>query len=251
MSLISVIMPYRQKKEYVHKAIKSVIGQTYKKFELIIIFDDEKKDDLSFIKSITKNKKKIKIIINKKNIGTGASRNKGIKKAKGKYIAFIDSDDFWKPNKLEKQIEFIKSNKYKFIFSSYLIKDENKLKIHYAKEKLNYNDLLKSCDIGLSTVMLEKSIIPKNVFPKLNTKEDYVAWLKICKKRITAHGQKDIFVIWNNTKNSLSKPLMRKLIDAFKVYYSYEKLSLITSLIYVFRLSLNYLIKNIKYEYNN
>ena len=251
MSLISVIMPYRQKKEYVHKAIKSVMGQTYKKFELIIIFDDEKKDDLNFIKSITKNKKKIKIIINKKNIGAGASRNKGIKKAKGKYIAFIDSDDFWKPNKLEKQIEFIKSNKYKFIFSSYLIKDENKLKIHYAKEKLNYNDLLKSCDIGLSTVMLEKSIIPKDVFPKLNTKEDYVAWLKICKKKITAHGQKDIFVIWNNTKNSLSKSLMRKLIDAFKVYYSYEKLSLITSLIYVFRLSLNYLIKNIKYEYNN
>jgi teichuronic acid biosynthesis glycosyltransferase TuaG len=125
------------------------------------------------------------------------------------------------------------------------------LKIHYAKKKLDFNDLLKSCDIGLSTVMLEKSIVPRNVFPKLNTKEDYVAWLKICKKRITAHGQKDIFVIWNNTKNSLSKPLMRKLIDAFKVYYSYEKLSLITSLIYVFRLSLNYLIKNIKYEYNN
>ena len=251
MSLISVIMPYRQKKKYVHKAIKSVLGQTYKKFELIIIFDDEKKDDLNFIKSITKNKKKIKIIINNKNIGAGAARNKGIKKAKGKYIAFIDSDDFWKPNKLEKQIEFIESNKYKFIFSSYLIKDENKLKICYAKKKLNYNDLLKSCDIGLSTVMLEKSIVPKNMFPKLNTKEDYVAWLKICKKRITAHGQKDIFVIWNNTKNSLSKPLMRKLIDAFKVYYSYEKLSLITSLIFVFRLSLNYLIKNIKYEYSN
>ena len=251
MSLISVIMPYRQKKKYVHKAIKSVMGQTYKKFELIIIFDDEKKDDLYFIKSITRNKKKIKIIINNKNIGAGAARNKGIKKAKGKYIAFIDSDDFWKPNKLEKQIEFIKSNKYKFIFSSYLIKDENKLKIRYAKKELNYNDLLKSCDIGLSTVMLKKSIVPKNVFPKLNTKEDYVAWLKICKKKITAHGQKDIFVIWNNTKNSLSKPLMRKLIDAFKVYYSYEKLSLITSLIFVFRLSLNYLIKNIKYEYYN
>ncbi len=115
MSLISVIMPYRQKKEYVHKAIRSVLVQTYKNFELIIIFDDEKKDDLNFIKSITKNKKKIKIIINKKNIGAGASRNKGIKKAKGKYIAFIDSDDFWKPNKLKKQIEFIELNKYPLI----------------------------------------------------------------------------------------------------------------------------------------
>jgi teichuronic acid biosynthesis glycosyltransferase TuaG len=251
MSLISVIMPYRQKREYVHKAIRSVLEQTYKNFELIIIFDDEKKNDLNFIKLITKNKKKIKIIINKKNIGAGAARNKGIKIARGKYIAFIDSDDFWKPNKLKKQLEFIEKNKYKFIFSSYLIKDENKLKIRSAKKKLNYNDLLKSCDIGLSTVMLEKSIVPKNLFPKLNTKEDYVAWLKICKKEIAAYGQENIFVIWNNTKNSLSKPLMRKLVDAFKVYYSYEKLSLITSLIFVFRLSLNYLIKNIKYEYNN
>jgi teichuronic acid biosynthesis glycosyltransferase TuaG len=251
MSLISVIMPYRQKREYVHKAIRSVLEQTYKNFELIIIFDDEKKNDLNFIKLITKNKKKIKIVINKKNIGAGAARNKGIKIARGKYIAFIDSDDFWKPNKLKKQIEFVEKNKYKFIFSSYLIKDENKLKIRSAKKKLNYNDLLKSCDIGLSTVMLEKSIVPKNLFPKLNTKEDYVAWLKICKKEIDAYGQENIFVIWNNTKNSLSKPLMRKLVDAFKVYYSYEKLSLITSLIFVFRLSLNYLIKNIKYEYNN
>ena len=246
MSLISVIMPYRQKREYVHRAIRSVLEQTYKNFELIIIFDDEKKDDLNFIKLITKNNKKIKIIINKKNIGAGAARNKGIKIARGKYIAFIDSDDFWKPNKLKKQIEFIEKNKYKFIFSSYLIKDENKLKIRSAKKKLNYNDLLKSCDIGLSTVMLEKSIIPKNLFPKLNTKEDYVAWLKICKKEISAYGQENIFVIWNNTKNSLSKPLIRKLIDAFKVYYSYEKLSSIISLIFVLRLSLNYLVKKVK-----
>jgi teichuronic acid biosynthesis glycosyltransferase TuaG len=82
--------------------------------------------------------------------------------------------------------------------------------------------------------------------PKLNTKEDYVAWLKICKKEITAYGQENIFVIWNNTKNSLSKSLMRKLIDAFKVYYSYEKLSLIVSLIFVLRLSLNFLMKNVK-----
>jgi teichuronic acid biosynthesis glycosyltransferase TuaG len=246
MSLISVIMPYRQKREYVHRAITSVLEQTYKNFELIIIFDDEKKDDLNFIKLVIKNNKKIKIIINKKNIGAGAARNKGIKIARGKYIAFIDSDDFWKPNKLKKQIEFIEKNKYKFIFSSYLIKDENKLKIRSAKKKLNYNDLLKSCDIGLSTVMLEKSIVPKNLFPKLNTKEDYVAWLKICKKEIAAYGQENIFVIWNNTKNSLSKPLMRKLVDAFKVYYSYEKLSLIISLIFVLRLSLNYLVKNVK-----
>jgi teichuronic acid biosynthesis glycosyltransferase TuaG len=246
MSLISVIMPYRQKREYVHRAIRSVLEQTYKNFELIIIFDDEKKDDLNFIKLITKNNKKIKIIINKKNIGAGAARNKGIKIARGKYIAFIDSDDFWKPNKLKKQIEFMEKNKYKFIFSSYLIKDENKLKIRSAKKKLNYNDLLKSCDIGLSTVMLEKSIVPKNLFPKLKTKEDYVAWLKICKKEIAAYGQENIFVIWNNTKNSLSKPLIRKLIDAFKVYYSYEKLSSIISLIFVLRLSLNYLVKKVK-----
>jgi len=122
MSIISIVMPYRQKRDYIHKSVKSVLRQTYKKFELIILYDDSNLNDLDLLKKIAAKDKRIKLIINKKNIGAGLSRNKGINISKGKYIAFLDSDDTWHKNKLKKQINFIKKNNYKFIFCSYLIK---------------------------------------------------------------------------------------------------------------------------------
>jgi teichuronic acid biosynthesis glycosyltransferase TuaG len=236
-------MPYKQKKDYVDKSVRSVLRQSYKKFELIIVYDDSNLNDLNLLKKISVKDKRIKLIINKKNIGAGLSRNKGIKISKGKYIAFIDSDDTWHKDKLKKQINFIKKNKYKFIFCSYLIKKKNKTKIRLAKKFINYKELLKSCDIGLSTVMLDKRIASNRLFPKIKTKEDYVAWLKICKKNITAYGQNNILTNWTDEKNSLSKSTMRKLIDAFKVYYLYEKLSLLNSIFCVIRLSIKYLKK--------
>jgi teichuronic acid biosynthesis glycosyltransferase TuaG len=243
MSLVSVIMPYKQKRAYVYKSIRSVLKQTYKKFELIIIYDDNNLNDLKFLKKISAKDKRIRLIINNKNIGAGLSRNKGIKISKGKYIAFLDSDDTWYKCKLEKQIKFIKTNKYKFIYSSYLIKKNKINKKRIAKKFINYRELLKSCDIGLSTVMLDRQIVTNKLFPRIKTKEDYVAWLKICKHNITAYGQNDIFTIWTDEKKSLSKSTIRKLLDAFTVYYKYEKLSLLYSIFYVVRLSINYLNK--------
>ena len=110
MDLVSIIMPYYKKKKYIKIAINSVIRQTYKNFELIIIYDDGSKEDLNFLKKIVKKDKRIKLFVNKKNLGAGRSRNKGIKLSKGNFIAFLDSDDLWKKNKLKKQIIFMKKN---------------------------------------------------------------------------------------------------------------------------------------------
>jgi teichuronic acid biosynthesis glycosyltransferase TuaG len=236
-------MPYKQKRNYIHKSVKSVLRQTYKKFELIIVYDDNHLNDLSLLRKISVKDKRIKLIINKKNIGAGLSRNKGIKISKGKYIAFLDSDDTWHKDKLKKQINFIKKNNYKFIFCSYSIKKKNKTKLRLAKKFIDYKELLKSCDIGLSTVMLDRRIVSEKLFPEIKTKEDYVAWLKLCKKKVTAYGQNDILANWTDEKNSLSKSTTRKLIDAFNVYYVYEKFSLLNSIFCVIRLSMNYLKK--------
>ncbi len=182
MKLISIIMPYFQKRNYVKKSIKSVLNQTYKKFELIVVYDDESKQDLKFLKKITYTDPRIRLLINKKNVGAGISRNYGINKSKGEYVAFIDADDIWHKSKLKKQLNFMLENNYNFSHTDYSIVDKYKKNNFIRKAKvLNYDSLLKSCDIGLSTVMLNKKLIKRNkiLFPNLKTKEDFVFWLKI------------------------------------------------------------------------
>ena len=107
MQLVSVIMPYYRKKEYVENAIISVENQSYKNIELIIIYDDDDINDFKFLKNITQKYNNIKILKNDHNIGAGLSRNKGIKNANGNLIAFIDADDFWYSEKIEKQISYL------------------------------------------------------------------------------------------------------------------------------------------------
>ena len=110
MILVSVIIPYFKKKEYFLKSFFSAYNQSLKNKEIIVIYDDENKNELSFIKDNIKYLKNIKLLVNKKNLGAGMSRNRGIKNSKGKYIAFLDSDDIWHKDKLRQQISFMKKN---------------------------------------------------------------------------------------------------------------------------------------------
>ena len=242
--LVSVIMPYYKKIKYVEQSIDSVINQSYQNLELIIVYDDESKEDLKLLKQIEKKNNKIKIIENPKNLGAGQSRNVGIKYANGEVISFIDSDDYWFKEKLSKQINFMEKNNLEFVFCDYIKKKNNKENnIICANNVLNYNDLLKSCDIGLSTVLINKKKIPENFFPNLKTKEDYVAWLKLTKENTKAYKLDDILVTWNKTKNSLSSNIFQKIKDGYKVYRVYEKFNVFISIFYLIRLALNSLKK--------
>ena len=164
--LISVILPYYKKIRFIFRTLKSIQNQNYKNLELIFVYDDDDKKDLKKIKPYLKKFKKSLIYENKKNKGVSISRNIGIKLAKGKYIAFIDADDVWKPNKLKYQIKQMINCKADFSYTGYNIIDEkNNLKSkRNISSSLNYNDLLKSCEIGLSTVVVKKKFCQKNVF---------------------------------------------------------------------------------------
>ena len=179
MNLVTVIIPFYKKRRFFFKTLKSILNQSFKKFKIIIIYDDEDKNDLKFLYKL-KNKK-IKILTNKKNLGAGYSRNKGIKISNTKYVAFCDADDFWYKDKLKIQIKFMEKENADFSHTDYRIvnsKDKviGKMKV---KNKLTYSDLLKSCDIGLSTVIIKTHFLKKNLFNKLKTKEDYALWLKL------------------------------------------------------------------------
>ena len=244
MMLVSIIIPYYKKKDYIKKTINSILKQTYKKFEIIIINDEPgelSKNILSFLK---KKDSRIKIINNKKNIGAGKSRNKGINIAKGKYIAFIDSDDLWKKNKLLKQIEFMRKKNIEISHTSYEIIDDDLVTRGTRQAKLmNYKKLIKSCDIGLSTVIIKKSLIKNLRFPNLKTKEDYVLWLEIAKKGKTIHALNTKLTQWRRSKNSLSSSVVRKLTDGYYVYRHHLKFSVIKSLYSLLVLSINFLKK--------
>ena len=119
MALVSVIIPYYRKINHIKKTLNSVFKQTFQDFEIILIYDDELKNDLKVIETLVKNNAKVKIIKNFNNIGAGASRNNGIKNSSGSIIAFLDSDDYWQPDRLEKQLKFMQDNNYNFTFCNY------------------------------------------------------------------------------------------------------------------------------------
>ena len=247
MDLVSVIIPYYKKRNFIKETIVSVTNQSYNYLEILIVYDDTNLNDLEFLQEISKLDNRIRIINNKQRLGAGASRNKGIEQSKGKYIAFIDSDDTWAPDKLKNQIDFMKKNKYQISHTSYFIIDEKKKIISQrkARDLLSINEILKSCDIGLSTVIIEKQVIIKTStkFPQLVTKEDFVFWLTLLKKNYKFYAYDSNLTNWTDSKNSLSSSTIQKLFDGFKVYNSYMHFNVIKSLYYLICLSLNYLKK--------
>ena len=246
LNLVSVIIPYYKKKKFIKETINSIKNQTYKNLEIIIIYDDEDLTDLEYIKKLKKSDKRIKIIINKINLGAGRSRNLGIKKSSGRYIAFLDADDLWKKNKIKLQLNFMRVNKFDISHTTYEIlkKKKSKKRIIMAKTFNNYKELLPSCDIGLSTVLLKKKIITKNCkFSNLKTKEDFVLWLLILKKKIIIGGFNKTLTTWRKLDGSLSSSVIQKLKDGFIVYNKYMKFNFLKSLFYLLILSINFLKK--------
>ena len=246
MDLVSVIIPYYKKRKFISETLDSAIKQSYKNLEIIIIYDDVKKTDMDFVRKIAKKDNRIKIIENSKKMGAGESRNLGIFRSKGKYIAFLDADDIWHLDKLKRQISFMKEYDYFVSHTSYSIIDENKNIIgkRVAKNFFKLSELLKSCDIGTSTVVLHKNLINQNVkFASLSTKEDFVLWLKILKNNVSILGINENLTLWTKSKNSLSSSAFQKIIDGFRVYYTYMNFGFIKSVYYLTLLSVNYLKK--------
>ncbi len=259
MSLVTIIIPYKNNLKYLFLALESVFFQTYKKFKILIIYDDEDRSDLPYIKKFISKKKmkgkiSIKIIVNKKNLGVGESRNIGIKYSKSKYIAFLDSDDVWHKDKLKLQVNFMNKHRIPISHTSYIIINElgKKLSLRKSKKILNFKDILNSCDIGLSTVMIDLKFLKNNnlKFPKIKTKEDYVLWLKMLKKISYIRGLNKNLTNYRKRKNSLSSSSILSIINGFSVYKDYMKMGYFESSYRLLILSLNYLRKKFIYDFN-
>ena len=250
---ISIIIPYYKKKKYFKQTIESILNQTYKNYEVIVIYDDTCLNELPFVKDILKKIKFKKLIINSKNCGVGVSRNRGIKVASGNYIAFCDADDTWKKNKLHIQLNFMLKNNLVISHTNYFIINEKSKVVgkFIIKNKLDYNDLLKSCDIGLSTVIIKKEILTTYKFDKLKTKEDYLLWLKVIKKIKFIYGLNQYLSCWRRDKNSLSSSIMQKLLDAYRLYRMHLNNNVIISIFFSIRLVFYAIRKKLFIIWNN
>ena len=243
--LISIIITYYRKKNYIKETLNSIINQTYKNYELILVYDDGIKDDLKYLKSILTKFKKKKIIINKNNIGVAKSRNLAIKFCKGEYVTFIDSDDIWKKNKLKFQVNFMIKNLSIFSFTSYNVISHNGnfLSCRKVFVDADYKNLIESNFIGLSTVMVKKKIFKDIKFPNLKTQEDFALWLKLIRKGHKLMHINKVLSCWRKSKNSLSSNKFQKLKDAFKLFNKYENKNFIFSIYSVLVLTYNKLNK--------
>ena len=243
---VSVIIPYYKNLKYIFKCVQSIYNQNYKNLEIILVYDDNNKSDLRVIKKKFGKYKNFKIFMNHKNLGVSMSRNKGINKAKGYYIAFLDSDDFWKKNKLKVQINFMEKNNLDLSYTAYEILKNKRIVKHSVKKKYTYNELIKKCDIGLSTVVMRSKMSRIGLFPNLKTQEDFALWLKYTRKKSKIMGINKYLSVWRDKPNSLSKNTIQKINDSFKVFYRLENKNILVSFYYLIILSINKLKKFFK-----
>ena len=232
--LVSIITPTYNCAKFIGATIESVLNQTYQNFEMIIVDDASKDNTEEVVKSFKD--KRIKYIRLSKNSGPAVARNRAMEEAKGKYMAFLDSDDLWKREKLEKQINFIKKNKYKIICSDYEQIDEegNKLnKISPCKQKVNYNGILLSCPVGNSTVFYDVSKLGKFKVPNIRKRNDDALWLQILKKEEYMYGQKEVLMEYRIRQNSVSSNKLSLIKYHWQLYREIEHLSVIRSVFHI------------------
>ena len=232
MVKVSIITPTYNCASYIEKTIESVLAQTYKDYELILIEDKSTDNTMDVIKKYLNKYNNIHIILQEKNSGTGVARNEGIKKASGDYIAFIDGDDIWHSTKLEKQINFMEENSYDFTFTAYkriYEGKEKKNRIIKSYEKLSYNDMLKKNYIGCSTVIYNAKKLGKTYMPKIRKRQDYGLWLALLKKTPYAYGLDEVLTDYLIRKYSVSSGKFRLIKYNWTLFRKIEGFSYMKS----------------------
>lgn len=232
--LVSIIMPTYNCAKFIGKTIESVIAQTYENWELIIV-DDCSKDNTEEVVSKYKDNR-IKYYRLENNSGAAVARTEAMKKAIGSYMSFLDSDDLWKKDKLEKQLEFMNKNNYNFTCTEYEQIDEegNKLnKVIKVKKRADYNRILLDCPVGNSTVMYNVEKLGKFEVPNIRKRNDDALWLQILKKEKYIYGMPDILMEYRIRSNSISSNKLSLVKYHWQLYREIEHLSVFRSVFHI------------------
>lgn len=221
MQKISIITPVFNSSLYIRDCIISILNQSYTNFEHILIDDCSTDDSVKIIKEFSMHDNRVKLIQLTENGGAGIARNIGIEAAEGRFIGFLDADDYWHKDKLKIQLDFMLKNNYSFTYTQYYIVDENSNIQGIVKSpvKVNYIDILRNGYIGCLTAMYDVDKIGKYYMPIIRKRQDWVLWIKILKDVGEAYGVPQALGYYRVGNNSLSSNKFKLIKHNFNVYY--------------------------------
>lgn len=235
-SIVSIIVPAYNSECYIGRTIESVISQTYKFWEMIIVDDCSLDKTAEVILSYSLKDKRIKYKKLEVNSGAAVARNVAMSMATGQYIAFLDSDDVWLPDKLSAQIQFMQENNYKFTCTDYEQIDETGRclgKIIHCREKADYNRVLLDCPIGNSTVMYDVTKMGKFEVPNIRKRNDDALWLKMLKSEKFIYGLNQVLVQYRVRHDSISANKFQLIKYHWVLYRKIEHLNIMRSIFYI------------------
>lgn len=248
--LVSIITPTYNAEKFIGETLKSVQNQTYQNWEMILVDDASKDETVKIISDFAEKDSRIKLFKLEKNSGNGFARNIALEKAVGKYIAYLDADDLWFLNKLEKQIEFLKENNLHFTFSFYDCIDEEGNSLNRRVEapiNLTYDELFFCNYVGNLTAIYDADYFGKIVIEATQKRQDWRLWLTILKQIQVTKPVPEPLAFYRIRKDSISSSKFKLIKHNFGVYREFHRFNFVFSVLLMVRFLFTQLIIKPRY----
>lgn len=248
-NLVSIITPLYNSEPYIGQMIESIIGQTYPHWELLITDDCSTDGSCSIVERYAKLDERIKLFRLPQNTGAGIARNESISRARGRYIAFCDSDDWWCPEKLETQLDFMRKNRVQLCYSSYYTcNEEGEVDgVVVSYKSIPYSHIIRDDSIGFLTCIYDTHDVGKCYLPSIRRRQDWALKIKLLKKCGRAYGIVKPLAYYRVREGSLSRNKFRLVKYNIQVYREILNYGIIRAwLVFVFLFFPNYLLKRLR-----
>lgn len=245
MPLVSIIMPVFNCADFVSKTIASVVEQSFDDWELILVDDCSMDSSVTMIQSYLAKDSRIRLIQLVQNSGAALARNAGIEVARGRYIAFLDSDDLWLPEKLERQFTFMTETGCAFSYTNVARYDEQDTLLGISKvpDKVDYSTLLKTNVVVCSSAMYDTRQLGKVYMPNIRKRQDFALWLRLLKHCDYGYGLQETLVKYTVRQGSVSSNRASAAHYTWKVYRELEQLGFMKSFYYFSHYAINAFIR--------
>ncbi|MCF8218606.1 MAG: glycosyltransferase [Bacteroidales bacterium] len=226
--MISVVTPAYNAARFIQDTVESVRDQTYQDWEMLIVDDCSSDDTVQVVKDLSGKDPRIRLFALEENVGAAEARNIAFRHAKGQYIAFLDSDDLWVPEKLEKQLRFLQQNNHAFTFTDYECITEDGSEVLYtvhAPAEIGYRRFLRNTTIGTLTVMIDRKKTGDFEMPQIRSSHDMALWLSLMHNGFKAYGLQEVLAKYRQVGTSNTASKWKAAKDVWKVYRNIEKLN--------------------------